>query len=179
MLNIGIIGAGIGGLTSAIMLRKSGHNITIFEKQKDLKEQIKLLSEKSSAIDMSEIIAFQKEEKKFDELSIDVEEVLRNDSFCTGIINSKILIDYFNNPEIERLLSLLDCTIELSSLKNFFNLQTKIFNVSKKIDVTKEMLRFGKFKSSQIDDLRNYIDDYEKAFKIIESGDCGKVVLEW
>ena len=23
------------------------------------------------------------------------------------------------------------------------------------------------------------IDDYEKAFKIIESGDCGKVVLEW
>ena len=23
------------------------------------------------------------------------------------------------------------------------------------------------------------IDDYEQAFKIIESGDCGKVVLEW
>ena len=35
MQKVGIIGAGIGGLTSAIMLRRYGHNITIFEKQKD------------------------------------------------------------------------------------------------------------------------------------------------
>ncbi len=33
MLNIGIIGAGIGGLSSAIMLKKLGFEITIFEKK--------------------------------------------------------------------------------------------------------------------------------------------------
>jgi len=139
----------------------------LVEKQKDLKAQITLLSDKSSAIDMTDIVGFHKEEEKFDELSIDVEEAVRNNSFCSGIINSNILVNYFNNPEIERLLSLLDCSIEQNSLKNFFNLQTKIYNVSKKINVTKEMLRFGKFKSSQLNDLGNYIDEYEKAKKPI------------
>ena len=33
MFNIGIVGAGIGGLTAGLMLRISGHKVTIFEKQ--------------------------------------------------------------------------------------------------------------------------------------------------
>ena len=33
MLNIGIVGAGVGGLTCALMLKKLGHKVTIFEKQ--------------------------------------------------------------------------------------------------------------------------------------------------
>ena len=33
MFNIGIVGAGIGGLSAGLMLRKSGHQVTIFEKQ--------------------------------------------------------------------------------------------------------------------------------------------------
>ena len=33
MFNIGIVGAGIGGLSGGLMLRTSGHKVTIFEKQ--------------------------------------------------------------------------------------------------------------------------------------------------
>ena len=33
MFNIGIVGAGIGGLSAGLMLRTSGHRVTIFEKQ--------------------------------------------------------------------------------------------------------------------------------------------------
>ena len=33
MFNIGIVGAGIGGLSAGLMLRTSGHQVTIFEKQ--------------------------------------------------------------------------------------------------------------------------------------------------
>ena len=33
MLNIGIVGAGVGGLSCALMLKKLGHKVTIFEKQ--------------------------------------------------------------------------------------------------------------------------------------------------
>ena len=33
MFNIGIVGAGIGGLSAGLMLRTSGHKVTIFEKQ--------------------------------------------------------------------------------------------------------------------------------------------------
>ena len=33
MFNIGIVGAGIGGLSSALMLKKFGHEVTVFEKQ--------------------------------------------------------------------------------------------------------------------------------------------------
>ena len=35
MLNIGIVGAGIGGLSAALMLKISGHEVTIFEKQSE------------------------------------------------------------------------------------------------------------------------------------------------
>ena len=33
MFNIGIVGAGIGGLSAGLMLRTFGHEVTIFEKQ--------------------------------------------------------------------------------------------------------------------------------------------------
>ena len=33
MLNIGIVGAGVGGLSCGLMLKKLGHRVTIFEKQ--------------------------------------------------------------------------------------------------------------------------------------------------
>ena len=36
MLNIGIVGAGVGGLSCALMLKKLGHKVTIFEKQSKL-----------------------------------------------------------------------------------------------------------------------------------------------
>jgi 2-polyprenyl-6-methoxyphenol hydroxylase-like FAD-dependent oxidoreductase len=33
VFNIAIVGAGIGGLSAGIMLKTSGHDVTIFEKQ--------------------------------------------------------------------------------------------------------------------------------------------------
>lgn len=37
-MKIGIVGAGIGGLTAAIMLRAQGHDISIYEKQDTISE---------------------------------------------------------------------------------------------------------------------------------------------
>ena len=35
LFNIGIVGAGIGGLSSALMLKTCGHDVTIFEKKSE------------------------------------------------------------------------------------------------------------------------------------------------
>lgn len=139
----------------------------LIQKQIDLKSRITQLRDKSGAINMEDIIRFHKAEEKVDRKFFDVEEAIRKKSFCHGILLSNVLAKYFKEPEIERLLVLLACSIKPNSLKKFFDIQLKISNVSKEIKVTNEMLRFGKFNSSQLPALGNYIDEYERAKKPI------------
>ncbi|GGM40732.1 dehydrosqualene desaturase [Paraliobacillus quinghaiensis] len=55
-MDIGIVGAGIGGLTAALLLEKQGHNVTIYEKEEQLGGRVVFQSNGEFKIDQGPTI---------------------------------------------------------------------------------------------------------------------------
>jgi len=135
----------------------------IVEKKENIKLKLKQTNEKSSAIDIKSIIEIQKSEDKFNFLFDDLEQIFQNKLFCSGVRSARNLFIYFSKPVIQLHLNYLDISITTNHIiEGVFDTQEKLYKAISEVEVTPEMLRFGKLKTSQLSLLRRSIDKYYK-----------------
>lgn len=134
----------------------------ILERKENIKLKIKQTNDISSAIDMKNIIDIQKSEDKFNYLLGDLEKIFQNKLFCVGVIGASNLFKYFEKTRIKHYLSLLDKSIEKKYVEEFLNIQEKLCKAISDVEVTSEMLKFRKLKTSQLSIIRKSIDKYHE-----------------
>ena len=139
----------------------------IERKETWLKEQIGGIQDAVSAIEMPKIIELQQQEKRFDFLPMDSEEALRRETFRRGVQAATILIDFLEDSLIRTLIANCGYGMDGSGLNQFFEVQRKISEAKKKIQITAEMQPFVTFEKANIDVLGELIDGYATARKPI------------
>lgn len=137
----------------------------IENKERNLKERIDITSTASTAIDMKQIAALQKAEKRLDFLERDSDFLCRHEGFRRGILAAKSIADFFLQPEIQSLLGICGCDLKRESLEIFLDFQDKILSAVNGCTITDEMKRFGKFKVAHLPVLGRIVDDFQDARK--------------
>jgi hypothetical protein len=128
-----------------------------------LKGKIERLKAADTAIEIDKIISVQKNERKFENIAEDPEELFRQEAFVVGLKHATELSNILHDEEVDRLIRRTGSSMCFEELERDLTELEKMSKVVDSMGAVPDTKMFGRFKPQQLTELTRLIDRFEDA----------------